>query len=163
MQVCLTLQGKGLEFFGPLGQALLLRPHASCQVLRTHGAHAIAPIYTVQCGSQVSLSVARMPLAFPCRGAGAIYTALAWDAARLDADVAVGTALGAANAAALCQAAAASPRPAVGVAAAGPGCAPGSPTSPLAAELAPLLDGAGWSAPLEKARSLSPENPKTLT
>ena len=34
---------------------------------------------------------------------------------------------------------------------------------PPAAELAPpLLDGAGWGAPFEKARSLSPENPKTL-
>ena len=31
---------------------------------------------------------------------------------------------------------------------------------PLAAELAPLLDGAGWSA-FEKARSLIPKNPKT--
>lgn len=74
--------------------------------------------------------------------------------------MAVVTALGAANAAALCQAAAASPRPAGGEAAPGSGFAPGSPTSPLAAELAPLLDGAGWSAPFEKARSLSPPDPQ---
>lgn len=36
----------------------------------------------------------------------------------------------------------------------GAGHPPGSPISPLAEELAPLLEGAGWSAPFEKARTL---------